>query len=184
MMNPDMIARLMTLADRLNALGWKMGTAESCTGGAIACAATELAGASSWFAGGVVAYDNAIKQDVLFVDANTLVTDGAVSAAAVAQMAQGGLKVLDANVIVSVSGIAGPGGGTPEKPVGTVFWGWGWRDMYGTTHVRTYKEVLSGSRSDVRQRTVELALDGLITLCERVKLNMEVPEHVFADAMP
>lgn len=177
-MSPDMIARLMMLADRLNALGWKMATAESCTGGAIACAATELAGASSWFAGGVVAYDNAIKQDVLGVDAHTLVTDGAVSAAAVAQMAQGGLKVLDANIIVSVSGIAGPGGGTADKPVGTVYWGWGWRDMYGTTHVRTHKQILAGSRADVRQRTVELALDGLITVCELVKLNMQVPEHL------
>lgn len=173
-----MIARLMTLAERLNALGWKMATAESCTGGAIACAATELAGSSSWFAGGVVAYDNAIKQDILGVDAHTLVTDGAVSAATVAQMAQGGLKVLAANIIVAVSGIAGPGGGTADKPVGTVFVAWGWRDTYGTTHVRTHKQMIDGSRADVRQGTVELALDGLIAVCERVQLNLPVPQSV------
>jgi nicotinamide-nucleotide amidase len=179
-MSPDMIARLMTLADRLNSLGWKMGTAESCTGGAIAREVTELPGASSWFAGGVVAYDNAIKQDLLRVSSETLWAHGAVSNAVVAQMAQGALRVLHANIVVAVSGIAGPGGGTPEKPVGTVCWAWGWRDAYGTTHTRTHTEVIAGSRSDVRQRTVELALDGLITVCDYVKINQPTPENLLA----
>jgi nicotinamide-nucleotide amidase len=178
-MNPNMTARLMTLADRLNALNWKMGTAESCTGGAIATEVTEMAGASSWFAGGIVAYDNAVKQDVLNVDAQVLGSNGAVSEPVVAQMALGGLKILPANIVVAVSGIAGPSGGSAEKPVGTVCLAWGWRDASGTSRTRTYHTQINGSRQDVRQRSVELALDGLIVVCDYVKLNLNVPAVIF-----
>lgn len=177
-LTPDMIARVMTLADRLNQLGWHMGTAESCTGGGIAHTLTELAGASSWFTGGVVAYSNSVKQDVLNVRAEDLTQFGAVSETVVAQMAAGALRLLGVNCAVAVSGIAGPGGGTAEKPVGTICIAWGWRDGVGTTFTRTATLHFDGGRDDVRLKTIASSLDGLIRVCELNKLNMPVPAQV------
>ncbi|TDR31965.1 CinA family protein [Hydromonas duriensis] len=174
----DMIARVMTLADRLNQQGWHMGTAESCTGGGIAHTLTELAGASSWFTGGIVAYSNALKQDVLNVRTEDLLQHGAVSEVVVGQMASGALRVLGVNCAVAVSGIAGPGGGTAEKPVGTVCLAWGWRDGVGTTFVRTVTRRFEGDRAAIRQQAIATVLDGLIRVCEFNKLNLPVPMQV------
>ena len=119
-MNAALTTQVLILADRLRALNWRMATAESCTGGGIAYYLTELSGASDWFAGGVVAYNNAVKQDALDVSADTLLKDGAVSEQTVIQMARGVFRVIPVNCSVAVSGVAGPSGGTVDKQVGTV----------------------------------------------------------------
>lgn len=176
----EAVARVMTLADRLNQLGWHMGTAESCTGGGIAHTLTELGGASSWFTGGIVAYSNAVKQDLLNVRTEDLIAHGAVSEVVVGQMVSGAIRALGVNCVVAVSGIAGPGGATPEKPVGTVCIAWGWRDGVGTTFVRTATRHFGGDRASIRHQTIGTALDGMIRVCERVKLHVDVPADVFA----
>jgi PncC family amidohydrolase len=103
--------------------GYKITTAESCTGGLVAHRITNVSGSSEYFPGGVVAYSNEIKAGLLGVDWNTLNTHGAVSEETVIEMARGVRKLLGADIAVSVSGIAGPTGGTPEKPVGTTWFG-------------------------------------------------------------
>ncbi len=109
------------LGTRLTTLGLTMATAESCTGGWIAKTFTDVAGSSVWFNGGVVSYSNDAKGALLGVQKATLKSHGAVSEAVVRQMAQGALEVVGADCAVSVSGVAGPGGGTPKKPVGLVW---------------------------------------------------------------
>lgn len=133
-------------------------TAESCTGGMIAGAITDLAGSSQWFDRGFVTYSNNAKQDLLGVTGETLAGPGAVSAATVAQMAQGALARSDANLTVSVSGVAGPDGGTEAKPVGTVWIAWA-SDSYGhyTRHF-----LFDGNRAAVREQTVTEAIRGLV----------------------
>jgi len=117
-MNASVTTLVLLLAERLRALNWRMATAESCTGGGIGYYLTELAGASDWFAGGILAYSNAVKQDALGVSAETLLTQGAVSETTVAQMADGVFRLMRTDCVVAVSGIAGPSGGTADKPVG------------------------------------------------------------------
>ncbi len=177
-MNASVTTLVLLLAERLRALNWCMATAESCTGGGIGYYLTELAGASDWFAGGVLAYNNAAKQDVLGVSAQTLLTDGAVSEATVAQMADGVFRVMRADCAVSVSGIAGPSGGTADKPVGTVCFAWAWRDEIGNTHVRTHRAQFIGNRSEVRMQTVLRALEGLIELCAQVHKKRPVSDDL------
>ena len=177
-MNVSVTTLVLLLAERLRALNWCMATAESCTGGGIGYYLTELAGASDWFAGGVLAYNNAAKQDVLGVSAQTLLTDGAVSEATVAQMADGVFRVMRADCAVSVSGIAGPSGGTADKPVGTVCFAWAWRDEIGNTHVRTHRAQFIGNRSEVRMQTVLRALEGLIELCAQVHKKRPVSDDL------
>jgi len=111
------------IGDLLRARGMKLATAESCTGGLIASRITDVAGSSDYFVGGVIAYAYEAKVALLGVSWNTLKTYGAVSRETVIEMARGARKVLNADIAVSVSGIAGPGGGTPGKPVGTVWVG-------------------------------------------------------------
>ena len=101
--------------------GWRLSTAESCTGGLIGHLVTEIPGSSSYYQGGVVAYANEIKQGLLGVAATTLMTDGAVSRACVLEMASGARRLLGADVAIATTGIAGPGGGSAEKPVGLVY---------------------------------------------------------------
>ena len=113
--------RATTLGARLAELGLTMATAESCTGGWIAKTFTDVAGSSTWFTGGVVTYSNDAKGALLGVQKTTLKSHGAVSEAVVHQMAQGALEAVGADCAVSVSGVAGPGGGTPRKPVGLVW---------------------------------------------------------------
>lgn len=114
-------AHARRLADAIVARGLRVATAESCTGGLLAKIITDLPGASAWYAGGVIAYANDVKVGSLGVDPATLETHGAVSRAVVQEMAAGACRRFDADLVLAVTGIAGPGGGTPEKPVGTVW---------------------------------------------------------------
>ena len=166
MMSVDLTPAINTLAESLKSLGWQMGTAESCTGGGIAYYLTEVPGSSTWFAGSVVSYSNAVKQDVLGVTSHDLMDYGAVSEQVVAQMAQGALRVLNIDCAVSVSGIAGPGGATPRKPLGMVCFAWSWRDAHGTSHARTTTKQFTGDRHSIRVQTVEYAILGMQRLCD------------------
>jgi nicotinamide-nucleotide amidase len=149
------------VAEHLLALGHRLVTAESCTGGWIGKACTDLPGSSRWFHGGAIVYANEAKTGVLGVDPLVLKTDGAVSEAAVRGMARGALERLGGDVSVAVSGVAGPDGGTPDKPVGTVWFAWARRQGAGVT-VTAIVEHFPGGREAVRRRTVERALRGLL----------------------
>jgi nicotinamide-nucleotide amidase len=137
-------------------------TAESCTGGWIAKACTDVAGSSTWFAGGIVAYANSVKTALLDVDAAVLASQGAVSESVVRAMAAGALaRVVDATIAVAVSGVAGPGGGTVGKPVGTVWLAWAWRETDGSFRSETQKAWFPGDREAIRRWTVRCALERL-----------------------
>lgn len=150
---------------------WVLTTAESCTGGGIAAAITEIAGSSAWFHQGFVTYSNEAKSDMLGVLASDLAAYGAVSYPVVAQMAQGALDLSDAQVAIAVSGVAGPGGGSVEKPVGTVFIAWCWRAAQASAHsnavessLRLCRHVFSGGRQTVRLKTQYHALQGVLRI--------------------
>ncbi len=134
-----------------------LASAESCTGGGIAQAVTDIAGSSAWFDCGFVTYSNASKGALLGVPAALIGEHGAVSEEVAAAMAQGALAHSQAHVAVSTTGIAGPGGAVPGKPVGTVCFGW----ARGAT-VHTERHVFSGDREAVRQQSVAHALRGLL----------------------
>lgn len=155
-----MDALLRQLADALQAKGWMLATAESCTGGWIAKVCTDLAGSSVWFERGFVTYSNEAKQDMLGVKTETLAQYGAVSEAVTAEMAAGALQHSRAQVAVSVSGIAGPGGGTATKPIGMVCFGWAVQG--GEIHTETCH--FGGDREAVRLQAVEHALRGVLRL--------------------
>jgi nicotinamide-nucleotide amidase len=132
-------------------------TAESCTGGWIAKTLTDIPGSSAWFDAGVVTYSYEAKEALLGVNPRTLEHDGAVSEETALEMVSGALARFGAGVAVAVTGIAGPSGGTPEKPVGTVWIGWKRRGGYA--HARLYH--FAGDRDAVRRQTVAAALAGL-----------------------
>lgn len=155
-----MAALLAQVAAGLQAKGWMMATAESCTGGWIAKLCTDLTGSSAWFERGFVTYSNEAKQDMLGVPAATLAEHGAVSEAVTAAMATGALLHSRAQVAVSVSGIAGPGGGTITKPVGMVCFGWAAQDG----KVRTTTQYFQGDREAVRYQAVQYALQGVLQM--------------------
>ena len=157
----DLHARIADLADILQKNGWFMATAESCTGGMIAAACTDLAGSSAWFDRGFVTYSNTAKTELLGVDPVLIESHGAVSEAVARAMAQGALARSPAQVVVAVAvtGVAGPGGGSVDKPVGTVWFGWA--TLTGiTSEVRHF----GGDRAAVRQATVAHALTRLLDL--------------------
>lgn len=156
---------LFILAQRVGAAllakNWKLATAESCTGGWIAQTITAVAGSSTWFDAGFVTYSNAAKQRMLGVQTETLSRYGAVSETVVTEMASGALARADADCAIAVSGIAGPGGGTAEKPVGTVCMAW----ASGISLVaRTFH--FHGSRESIRRQSVLAALGELLLLLE------------------
>lgn len=153
-----MDALLHAVAEAARTKSWMLATAESCTGGWIAKLCTDLAGSSAWFERGFVTYSNAAKQDMLGVQAATLAQYGAVSEAVTAEMAVGALQHSRAQVAVSVSGIAGPGGGTATKPVGTVCFGW----AVQSGEVRTATRTFEGDREAVRYQAVQYALSGVL----------------------
>jgi nicotinamide-nucleotide amidase len=153
------------LADRCRARRQIVATAESCTGGLIAAACTNIAGSSDWFDSGFVTYSNGAKMQLLGVSQTTLTEHGAVSAETVAQMARGAVAHSGATLACAVSGVAGPGGGSPEKPVGTVWIGWAWPGGERQQH-----HLFSGNRDAIRQRTVEAALQGLIVCIDSVSV--------------
>jgi nicotinamide-nucleotide amidase len=136
-------------------------TAESCTGGWIAKSLTDIAGSSQWFIEGFVTYSNESKQRRLGVPRSVLQTQGAVSEATVRAMARGALERSGAQVAVAVTGIAGPGGAVPGKPVGTVWLGWAER-RGRAIHVAAYLRHFRGDRDAVRRKTVRAALEGLL----------------------
>ncbi len=136
-----------------------LSTAESCTGGMIGAATTSVPGSSSWFRGGIIAYDNRIKFSLLDVPEAILDKYGAVSEEAVSAMAEGAAKKLNTDCSIAVSGIAGPDGGTEEKPVGLVFIG-----IYCKGKVEVFKNVFPGRREEVREQAVEKSFDYLISI--------------------
>jgi nicotinamide-nucleotide amidase len=141
----------------------QMVTAESCTGGWVGKVLTDVAGSSGWYAGGVVVYTNELKQRLLQVHQETLSVHGAVSDATVREMACGALEQLGGQVSLAVSGIAGPGGAQPGKPVGTVWFAWAWRHGQAI-HARTRLKLIMGDRDEVRRRSVAMALSGVLEL--------------------
>ncbi len=151
-----------TLARRCSAAGVQVASAESCTGGWIAKTFTDLPGSSDWFECGWVSYSNAAKQHMLGVRAATLDAHGAVSAQVVEEMALGALRSAGVNLTVAVSGVAGPGGGSDNKPVGTVWFGWAHTDRQGRRRAHSTRAVFAGDREAVRLATVVGALEGLI----------------------
>ncbi len=162
-LDPNQSALVLALADALRARGWRLATAESCTGGLIAAACTSVAGSSDWFERGVVSYSNAAKTELLGVPEALIEQHGAVSEAVANAMAIGSLQRSQAQRAVAVTGIAGPGGATPGKPVGTV-----WLAVAGRNSSAAAAEVqvtllqLAGDRAAVRHQTVTQALRALI----------------------
>ena len=160
-MTPRLETLCEALAQALVAHKLKMATAESCTGGLIAASCTQLSGSSVWFECGFVSYSNAAKTDMLSVPSDLIVQHGAVSEAVAKAMAVGALIHSTADISVAVTGIAGPTGGSYEKPIGTVWLAWAQRSNGLCSAVH---KVFSGDRQAVRLATTELALAQLINL--------------------
>lgn len=155
--DPDHInALVQALAGALQARGWMLATAESCTGGMIAAACTDRAGSSEWFERGFVSYSNDAKQELLGVPMALIAEHGAVSEPVARAMAEGAVAHSHARCSVAVTGVAGPGGGSAAKPVGTVWFGW---CLDGATHTECLR--FDGDRAAVRQATVAHALQRL-----------------------
>ena len=154
-------AVVVELAKKLKARGWWLATAESCTGGLIGHTLTSLAGSSEWYVGGVVAYANRVKQELLGVPATDLEQHGAVSREVVEAMAVGAARVFGVEAAIAVSGVAGPGGGTPEKPVGTV-----WIGVKAGTVLRAERFRFAGGRAEVKAQSARAALAALARLLE------------------
>lgn len=151
---------------------WFMATAESCTGGLIAAACTDLAGSSQWFERGFVTYSNTAKSELLGVPTELIARHGAVSEPVARAMALGALAHSAAQVAVAVTGVAGPTGGSPDKPVGTVWFGFAWPDPAGLPTPASHTETLhfSGDRAAVRAATRDHALARLLQLLQQTKL--------------
>ena len=149
------------LAHALQQHRWMLATAESCTGGMIAAACTDLAGSSLWFERGFVTYSNAAKTELLGVDPALIAAHGAVSEPVVRAMVQGALARSQAQVALAVTGIAGPSGGSTDKPVGTVWFGWATPDG-----LQTACHVWPGDRAQVRQATRDHALQQMLALLQ------------------
>lgn len=148
---------LSELSARLQRLQWMMSTAESCTGGMIAAHCTDLAGSSAWFERGFVTYSNAAKAQLLGVPASVIDQHGAVSEPVALAMALGACYRSQAQVSVAVTGIAGPTGGSADKPVGTVWVAWCIQGI-----AQAERHLLTGDRSQIRQATTQVALQGLL----------------------
>jgi nicotinamide-nucleotide amidase len=155
---PELKQLAEQLGDALLRRGWRVAVAESCTGGWVAKCLTDIAGSSGWFDRGFVTYSNAAKRDMLGVSGVTLDTDGAVSEPTVLAMATGTLAHSEADVALAISGIAGPGGAVPGKPVGTVCFAWAVKDVL----LQSDTQYFSGDREAVRRQSVAHGLRGLI----------------------
>ena len=154
MKQASLVQQLGTL---LTARRWLLGTAESCTGGGVASACTDFSGSSYWFSGGIVSYSNELKSTLLNVPPQLLLSEGAVSTPCAAAMANGALQRLAAQIAVSTTGVAGPGGGSVTKPVGMVCFGLACgSDVYADI------QYFCGDRTQVRERTVHHALAMLV----------------------
>jgi nicotinamide-nucleotide amidase len=157
----DVSSLVARLADTLRERQWRLACAESCTGGLIAAACTELAGSSDWFERGVVSYSNEAKVALLGVPPSLIESHGAVSEPVARAMAEGIARASGADLAVSVTGIAGPSGGTPTKPVGTVWFGFALRRA-GRIAVQTEHRRFDGDRAQVRHASLRHALQGLL----------------------
>jgi len=164
MAHDALIALAADVGRLLQARGLVLATAESCTGGGVAQAITEIPGSSAWFDRGYVTYSNASKTALLDVPDTLLAQYGAVSNETAAAMSLGALRNSDATVTLSTTGIAGPDGGTPDKPVGTVCFGWAHDGAVHTARLR-----FDGDRHAVRAQTVEHALRGLLVFLGRAE---------------
>jgi len=170
-----LVARAIALGDALRARGWRLATAESCTGGLLAGACTAPAGASDWFEAGFVTYGNAAKHASLGVPMALIGQHGAVSGEVAQAMARGALAAADVPLALSITGIAGPGGGSEDKPVGTVWLGIAWHaggaapggaagHASPAAPAWTQRLQLQGDRASIRSQTVATALDRLLSV--------------------
>jgi nicotinamide-nucleotide amidase len=150
------------LATLVLANNWMLATAESCTGGGVAKALTEIAGSSAWFGYGLVTYSNPAKQQLLGVRETSLQAFGAVSEQVVKEMVAGACRTSGADFAVATSGVAGPGGGSEEKPVGTVWLAWG-----NLQEQQTLCCHFSGSRHEIREASINTVLEQLLDYLEK-----------------
>lgn len=157
-MNNDPFSLAEQVGKLLQAKKLMLTTAESCTGGQVAEIITAIAGSSAWFDRGFVTYSNTAKQEMLGVSANTLATHGAVSQQTAREMAEGALIHSHADVSLSTTGIAGPNGGTPDKPVGTVWFGWTGKNLVTKTRLH----VFQGDRQSIREQASVFVLQNLL----------------------
>lgn len=157
---PHLSVLIKEIASHLKSAQWQLVTAESCTGGLIASAITEIPGSSVWFERGFVTYSNLAKQEMLSVPYELLEQFGAVSEEVASAMATGALQHSAGQIALSVTGIAGPDGGSIDKPVGTVCFGWVTRD----SSPLTLKKQFGGSRHDIRMAACKEALQGILPL--------------------
>jgi nicotinamide-nucleotide amidase len=157
---PIIAVQIKILAELLNANRQKLVTAESCTGGQLAAAFTKMSGCSSWFERGFVTYSNEAKVECLNVSKKTLETYGAVSKETAMAMAEGALKNSHATVAISVTGIAGPSGGSKEKPVGTVWFGFAVKGK----KIMASKKKFSGTRNQIQKQAVAFAINQLLNI--------------------
>jgi nicotinamide-nucleotide amidase len=161
------------LAEVLLQHGWMLATAESCTGGMIAASCTDLSGSSNWFERGFVTYSNEAKQEMLGVKSVLIAEHGAVSEGVAKAMALGAMRHSRAQVTVAVTGVAGPTGGSPDKPVGTVWFAWATPSDAGptlgaeTAWVKTEVMHFSGDRAAVREATTQHALQTLLDMLQQ-----------------
>lgn len=162
-MKVEIEQRVAEVAHVLLERGAMLVTAESCTGGGVAQALTELAGSSAWFERGFVTYSNRSKEEMLGVDAALIDRHGAVSLEVVEAMAQGALRHSAAQVTLAISGIAGPSGGTPQKPVGTVCFSW----AIDQINFNSEMVVFNGDRRSIRTQAIHHALQGLLNMLKR-----------------
>lgn len=160
-MQKDIEQLAFDLGNALRDGGMTIAVAESCTGGLVGGALTAISGSSDWFLGGVIAYHNAVKEELLGVDAATLQSTGAVSEETVRTMAAGVAGLLKTQAALSISGVAGPTGGTPDKPVGTVCFGWYLNGETTATTVQLY-----GDREAVRMTSVRRAIRGMLNIVQ------------------
>ena len=154
-----------SLVETLSNSGKSVATAESCTGGWVAKAITDIPGSSTCFAYGIVSYSNGAKESMLGVQNETLLQNGAVSKAVVGEMAEGAVNLSGADVGVAVSGVAGPDGGTDEKPVGSVWFAWATRTG-NSIDIQTDHQSFDGNRNEVRVQSVAHALRGALERLE------------------
>jgi PncC family amidohydrolase len=162
MTDPALTTLAHAVGERLRARNWRFATAESCTGGLIGHLITEIPGSSDYYQGGVVAYDNAVKRGLLGVSSETLRRFGAVSEACAGEMAVGVRGLLGTEVGLATTGIAGPGGGSADKPVGLVYLG-----VIAPAGQQVERHVFKGDRSAVKEQTARRALELLLTFLER-----------------
>ena len=157
-MNDYLLQLSQHLGEQLQQRNWHIATAESCTGGGVAAAITAVPGSSGWFEYGIVCYANSAKQKLLGVNATTLEREGAVSEAVVIEMARGVLTLAQADIAVAISGVAGPDGGSPEKPVGTVWFAW----VTASKEIKSEVKIFDGDRAAIQKQAVVFALEGAL----------------------